>query len=251
MTETRHHVDGAPPGQRRDARSLRAAGILWIAAAVVYVGTEAIAASAFPDYSYAQNYISDLGVPEIGTHDGRLLDSPLNAVMNAGFVIQGILFLTATLLAARGRPARIAVPWVALAALHAAGITMVAVIHGGPEAAASGIIAFHVIGAGLAIVCGNLASIAGGFALGGRWFRLFSVVVAAVGLGCLVGLQTQPAMIDLPDGVWERGSVYAITAWELVAGIVLVARTRRAPEGPGAPAAQPRRRDHPRSDRLG
>ncbi len=210
---------------------MRAAGILWIAAAVVYVGTEAVAARVFPGYSYAQNYISDLGVPEVGMFDGRFLDSPLSAVMNAGFIAQGVLFLLATLLAARGRPGRLAIPWAILAALHAVGITLVAVFHGGPQAAASGTIVLHVVGAGLAIVCGNLASIAGGLAIGGRVFRVFSVAIAVIGLGCLVGLQTSPPVPALPDGVWERGSVYAITAWELVAGILLVARTRRAGNG--------------------
>ncbi len=38
-----------------------------------------------PGYSYARNDISDLGVPERGVLQGRVLDSPLHAVMNAGF----------------------------------------------------------------------------------------------------------------------------------------------------------------------
>lgn len=212
-----------------DRVALRTAGILFLSAAIVYVGTEAIAAAAFPGYSYAQNYISDLGVPEIGTHDGRFLDSPLSAVMNAGFLLQGALFLLATVVAARGRPARLAAPWVGFAALHAVGITLVALVHGGPQSVASGIIGFHVAGAGLAIVFGNLASIAGSAALGGRGFRVFSVGIALVGLLCLVGLQLQPSLAgaSLADGVWERGSVYAITVWELVAGVVLVRRSTR------------------------
>lgn len=240
-------------GAARTHRStLRAAGILWISAAVIYVGAEAIAASAFPDYSYAQNYISDLGVPEVGVHDGRFLDSPLNVVMNAGFVIQGVLFLLATLLAARGHRARVAAPWVTFAALHAVGITLVALVHGGPEAAASGTIEFHVVGAALAIICGNLASIAGGAALGGRRFRVFSVSVAVLGLVCLLGLQLQPSIggVSLPDGVWERGSVYAVTVWELTAGVVLLGRTRRASPGDADARAQPRRRHRRRSGRL-
>lgn len=220
-------MSDTPAGDNRTAR--RTAGVLFISAAVVYVGSEAIAAAAFPGYSYARNYISDLGVPETGTHDGRFLDSPLSAVMNVGFLLQGVLFLLAALIAARGRPVRVTAPWVGLAALHAVGITLVALVHGGPQSVLSGIIAFHVVGAGLAIVCGNLASIAGGAALSGRRFRAFSVGIAVVGLLCLLGLQLQPSLLgaSLPDGVWERGSVYAITAWELVAGVVLVRRTMR------------------------
>ncbi|MBB3156452.1 putative membrane protein [Microbacterium proteolyticum] len=219
------------PQRSTEDASLYAAGILWICAAVVYLGAEAVSAAAFPGYDYAHNYISDLGVPEIGPHDGRFLDSPLSGVMNAGFIVQGVLFFLATLLAARGRRRTRHSPvlWVALAALHAVGITLVAVVHGGPLAAASGMIGIHVVGAALAIVCGNLASIAGGRVLGGRAFRVFSVTIAVAGLLFLVGLQTHPSIagMSLPDGVWERGSVYAVTVWELVAGVVLVVSARR------------------------
>ena len=62
---------------------------------MVYVGTEAIAASAFPGYSYSANYISDLGVPDVAEFQGRAIDSPLSAVMNAGFILQGVLYLVA------------------------------------------------------------------------------------------------------------------------------------------------------------
>ena len=174
--------------------ALRTAGVLFIAAAMVYVGTEAIAGAAFPGYGYAENYISDLGVPEVGPYDGRFLDSPLHAVMNAGFLAQGVLFLLATVVAARGLPARPAAPWVGLAALHAVGITLVAFVHGGPQSAASGFIVFHVIGAGLAIVCGNLASIAGGVASGGRRVRGFTVGKVAVGLLAPLGLSLVPSV---------------------------------------------------------
>ena len=62
-----------------------------------------LAAVAFsPRYSYAHNYVSDLGVPVCGTiFDGRSVCSPLHALMNGDFVLQGVLFFAAALAAAR------------------------------------------------------------------------------------------------------------------------------------------------------
>jgi hypothetical protein len=30
------------------------------------------------------------------------------------------------------------------------------------------------------------------------------------------------------DGIWERGSVYTVTAWELTAGVAVLVAARRA-----------------------
>ncbi len=38
--------------------------IAWIAGPLTYLILEAVAAAAFPHYSYAQNFISDLGIPD-------------------------------------------------------------------------------------------------------------------------------------------------------------------------------------------
>ncbi|MWJ12010.1 DUF998 domain-containing protein [Clavibacter michiganensis] len=207
-----------------------AAGIAWIAAAVVYVGTEAIAASAFPGYSYSANYISDLGVPDVAVFQGRAIDSPLSALMNAGFILQGVLYLVAAVIATRALRAGPRRAFLALAAVHAVGITVVGLIHGSASSAASGIGWMHVVGAGMAIIAANAASIVAGLGSGrvgaARAFRVASVALGAVGLIALALLQTLGGS-DV-DGVWERGSVYTVTAWELMAGVtVLVAAARR------------------------
>jgi len=213
------------PQPSRAARRL--AGALWIAAGVIYVAAEYVASTAFPGYSYATNYISDLGVPEVGVVDGRHLDSPLSWVMNTGFVLQGVFFLIAALLAARAltRRPRKTTLWVTLSALHAFGIVLVAAVPGSQQAIQSGMAVFHGIGAAFAIICGNLAAAAGGFAIGGRGFRGFSIAIAVFGLLSLVGLFAHNALgiAAVADGLWERGSVYTIILWELVAGIVLIA----------------------------
>jgi hypothetical membrane protein len=207
-----------------------AAGVAWITAAVVYVSTEAIAASAFPGYSYSANYISDLGVPDVAEFQGRAIDSPLAAVMNAGFVLQGALYLLAALIATRALRSGPRRAFLALAAVHAVGITVVGLIHGSASSAASGIGWMHVVGAGMAIIAGNAASILAGTGsrrIGlPRGFRIASVALGVVGLVAL-GLLQALGGSDV-DGIYERGSVYSVTAWELLAGASVLVAARRA-----------------------
>jgi hypothetical membrane protein len=197
---------------------------------VVYVASETIAASAFPGHSYAANYISDLGVPEVVGYQGRAIDSPLHVVMNTGFVLQGVLYLLAAVIATRALRTGPRRAFLALAAVHAVGITVVGLVPGSAASAASGIGWMHVVGAGMAILAGDSASIVAGLgsrrAGASRPVRVASVALGAVGLVSLALLQLLGGS-DV-DGIWERGSVYTVTAWELLAGIaVLVAARRR------------------------
>ena len=89
-----------PPNPLRRTPLGRLAGRLWLLAGTTYLACETIAAAAFPGYSYSRNYISDLGVAAAGVIDGRSVHSPLAAVMNAGLLIDGALFVAASLIAA-------------------------------------------------------------------------------------------------------------------------------------------------------
>lgn len=98
-------MDGAV--SRSIARTVGSAAL--IIAAVQYVVAEAVTASAWanPQYSYSNNFISDLGVPSCGgVLQGRTICSPLYAVMNIGFVVQGVLFVVAAVLLFRLLPGR-------------------------------------------------------------------------------------------------------------------------------------------------
>lgn len=91
----RIRVSSPTAHDRRSAlRTAATAG--FVVAGLQYLVIETATASAWtsPAYSYATNFVSDLGVPARGTFEGRAIDSPLHAVMNTGFVIQGVLFLT-------------------------------------------------------------------------------------------------------------------------------------------------------------
>lgn len=213
-------------------------GALWTVAGVGWLVGEAVSASAFPGYSYATNYISDLGVPDVGAFQGRTIDSPLHVLMNTTFIGQGILFGVAAVLAVvvlRAASRRVRVTTAVLAVVHLVGMVLVGSFHGSQTSTDGGTIVFHVLGAAAAITTGNLVAITVG--IGSRalrapvTYRIVSVALGIVGLVSLVMLvvDSSLAVVDVfPDGVWERASVYTIVAWELVTGItLLVAGTRR------------------------
>ena len=207
----------------KPAAQVRLAGALWLAAGLTYLASETIAAVAFPGYSYAANYISDLGVPYAmpGGH------SSLAWVMNfGGFILDGLLYGAAAVIVFRSGASR---AFLALALIHAVGTILVGSVHSGPREVASGLHGLHVLGAAMAIIGGNLASIAAS-SFGTPAYRQISLGLGLIGLLSLVLLEANRLLgtAILPDGVFERGSVYAITAWELLTGLMLrsSARTR-------------------------
>jgi hypothetical membrane protein len=197
----------------------RAAAVLWLVGAAVYLICEALAAARSPGYSYTADYISDLGV---------------SAVMNVGaFATHGVLFLAGAVVLTRtcstegcaGRAFLLA------AAGNAVGNIVVATFRSG-AVDSSGHAQWHVVGAGTAIVGGNVAAIIAGLGsrrLGAsRRYRLVSVAIGVVGLACLVALIIDGANGSrlLPVGLVERGAVYSIIAWEIMTGLTIL-RFRR------------------------
>ncbi len=190
-------------------RTARAGGILLVMSAVAYFVCEAIAAAAWhhPPYSYAHNYISDLGVPgPPSVLMGRVINSPLAAVMNAGFIGHGVLFVIAALLLAPVLPGRWRIVVIVLSVLHGAGIVMVGVVHGSAYSIAHGLFVYHSTGANMAIFGGNVLSIVVG-ALhrrldAPRWFGVISIVLGALGfvsLGLLARHpMAQPSLVAYP-----------------------------------------------------
>lgn len=209
-------------------RSSIAAAVLWMLSALVHLTTEAVTAAAFAGYSYATNYISDLGIPDVGEYQGRAIDSPLHVVMNVGFVVQGGLYLAAACIVVRTCSTGLGRLLVALAIVYAIGISLVGTVHGTQASDDDGSAIFHVLGAGMAIISGNVVAIAVGVGVSREHPRspcaLASIALGAVGLIGLAMLQVDSATtrVDLlADGVWERIAVYAVTAWQLLTGIVL------------------------------
>jgi len=229
-------------GKPRDHRHLgriAAGGAAFILAALVYVVTEAVSAAAWqnPPYFYAYNYISDLGVGRSLTIDGREVLSPLAAVMNFGFQAHGLLFALGCLLVLPlldGKMKRFAC---AAAVVHGIGNGMVGYFPGESYSGVSP----HVVGAGMAILGGNLALIGAGLSIGrrvgaredGAVLRLSDRLVRfvprlswiGIGLGSF-GIAALAIMVTRVLGypaVFERLSVYTMTAWDLLFGCCLLA----------------------------
>ena len=194
---------------------------LWIVAAVGYLALEAVAAASFsPSYSYARNYISDLGVPSGSLVRGQVVDSSRAYLMHAAFYLQGALFFLGGLLLTGIPDNRRARIFLGTVGANAVGNIVIGTVPTGKV---------HVAGALLAIVGGNAAVLLGSEAIGvlaGRqWYRGVSKCIAALGLSCLIMLMVNSATTKtnlLPDGIWERGSVYSIIAWQLLTAIWLL-----------------------------
>lgn len=208
-------ADGRRPGAV-PARPLTAAA-LWALAAVLYLTAEAFAARAFPGYGYAGNLISDLGIPGTGTSGGRPIDSPRAAVMNTAFVAHGLLFLAGAVLVAR-----VAAPaFVACAAVHAVGIAVVGLVPASLDGAGGG--GLHVAGAAGAIGGGACAMLVAGVVLrrlGRHRAAAMSIAFGTTELVC-IAVFSLPGEVLVPDGTWERGAVYPLIVWELLAVLVL------------------------------
>jgi hypothetical membrane protein len=222
------------PDQNRRRLLATGAAAAWIAAGVGYVILEAIAAAGFRHhYSYAHNYISDLGVTSRGMFQGRMIDSPLAYLMNSAFYLQGTLFLVGAVLMVRAFHSEKAGLFLALAATNTVGNILVGTVHGGPIATADGTNWVHDAGAVLAIAGGNAAILAGSSIVrntgGPQWYRAASLGLAVLGLLSFIMLviESKTAAINvLPDAVWERGSVYSIILWQVFTAAYLLARAR-------------------------
>lgn len=177
-------------------------GIVWFAGSFAYLTLEAVAAAAFrPPYSYARNFVSDLGVPGFS--------SPLAWLMNLGFCMNGVLFLVGAV------AMRKTGPFLGLAATNALGNVLIAFFHSGS--------AVHAVGAVSAIVGGNAAVLAGSSIIGGLHRKV------SIGLGLFGMLGFALFVIDLtsataPIGLVERCSVYSITVWQLLTAAALLSR---------------------------
>lgn len=217
-------------GERHHAAG-RVAAALWLMAAVLYLGGEAATAVAFsPPYSYATNYISDLGVPTCGTvYAGRSICSPRHALMNATFIVQGVLFVAAALAVSICLRSWTRYLLVTCAALEGIGIIVIGLY---PETTTSALggLNVHILGALLAIVFGNVTAMVSIFGLREldlprlhRWISVALPMIAVFALAMLITDATE----WVPSGIWERTSVYTITAWELLTGACLLYREGR------------------------
>lgn len=203
------------------SRRSRAGACCFAAGGLLYLLAERTSALAWhhPVYRYSHNYISDLGIPECGPQ----ICSPLHNVMNAGFAVEGVLFLLACWLLRPQFPGGLGWAAVLAGGLHGIGGVLIALFHSGGEADG---VTWHQVGAVMAIGGGNLCLIATGLAVG-RCSPLYAGFSLLLGMGGLVCMMMIP-YVALPIGIIERAAVYPITLWQLVSGFSLLLLAHRA-----------------------
>ncbi|TLM72719.1 DUF998 domain-containing protein [Pseudarthrobacter sp. NamB4] len=189
-------------------------------------------------YDLRTGYISDLGALYCGVFDGREVCSPLNWLMNASFVVQGMGMLLGAVLLSSGLlcvAARAGIrvqagrrkPWLAavwvrlLTGTAGAGTVIVGLV---PEDAGSG---WHYAGAVMYFLAGAAALLV----LGVLWLRKsgmawFILVCGGVSLAALVtGGVTG---MDIPEpGTLERLMAYPVTVGMATAGLVIAGRVHQ------------------------
>jgi hypothetical membrane protein len=210
---------GDPQAQRL------AAGAIWISAGGFYVVAEILAAQRFaPPYSFAWNFISDLGVTDCGVIiAGRQLCSPLHGLMNAAFITEGIAFLIGALLLLKQLSSK-KLGFICCAAAFAAGMTLVGLFPGSFDQLKNGTGIFHVLGGALGLFGGNFALLLSPLAKDFRApsaIRTFSKLAPIIGLAATVILliaQLKQTVFIFAPGIWERIGVDAIVLWQIVLG---------------------------------
>ncbi|WP_307611350.1 DUF998 domain-containing protein [Pseudarthrobacter sp. W1I19] len=187
-------------------------------------------------YDLRTGYISDLGALRCGVFDGRPVCSPLNWLMNASFVVQGLGMLLGALLLSSGLLCVAALagarvqrrrPWLAavwvrlLTGTAGAGTVIVGLV---PEDAGSG---WHYTGAVTYFIAGAAALLVLGF----LWLRKtamawFILACGSVSLAALVtGGLTRMAVPE--PGTLERLMGYPVTVGMAAAGLVIAQRVHR------------------------
>lgn len=211
-------------------RRFLAAGILLIST-VQYFIAEWITAMAWKvvPYSWSNNDISDLGVPECYRAGENGLDrticSPLYSVMNSSFLLQSLIVLISFILISRyiSLKKRILISF--FVSMFVVGLSLVALFPASMSEALGGDAVrslWHTVGAVLAITGGNLLSISIGVQVFKKHkkYGVFSMFLGTVGLIAGVFLLSG-IHFGLGSGGIERVSVNAILVWFVITGINL------------------------------
>jgi hypothetical membrane protein len=217
MTESRATVKSSTPC--RADRTLSAAGVVWICAAQFFVAQVVVQSRWTTPFSLATNFISDLGNTNCGPYPaagGVYVCSPWHALMNASFVLQGVIVVAGAALA-----------WPSLAGRRWAAAAFMLLIITGIGIAGVGLFpedvnnAAHVTSAGVQFVTGNVAMIVCGVGLRrpgrGRAFVTISIALGVAGLLATV-LFVQGYGLGLGVAGMERVAAYTLPVWLVTAG---------------------------------
>ena len=184
----------------------------FIIASIYFILSEFIAAlsTGLPLFEvYTQNTIRALGVP------GYI--SPIDWLMNSGFVVLGVLLIIGFHLGLSPLIKKWKILEYALTFVTAIGLFVIAAIHAGNP--------IHQIGALMAIVGGGVLLMTAAFALDTS--KSYKIASFSLGLIAILFLIVMIIFMGNPDleiieAVPERISVYALILWSFLTGIYLL-----------------------------
>ena len=213
-------------------------GALLLVATSEFFVAQIIAQLAWPSYSVSQYDISALGVTECGPYtngSGELTFyacSPLHVVMNAGFILLGVLTIAGVLLTRSIWPQR---------RLTSVGVALVAV--SGLGAILSGLfpanvnLGFHVLGALLNFLTASVGLLLVGIGARKRngWLAAWSITLGLTTIAGLI-LYNSQSFLGLGPGGMERVVGYPSVVWAIGLGFALLVSARKATLGGGSEA---------------
>jgi hypothetical membrane protein len=189
--------------------------VLWIFCLQFFVAEQVARSAWILPYSFATNYISDLG----RTGCGPLVCSPWHAVMNLSFVIQGLLIAGGAAVEMR-RSHGLMRLGLAILVLCGGGVFMVGMVPSDENAV------WHQIGAAMHFLAGGLGIITVGLGLRGmvRWTSV-SLGIIILTATVLLGQHSSSVVNAVGAGTVERTAAYAITLWMTAMGLSRTARS--------------------------
>jgi hypothetical membrane protein len=193
--------------------------LVWILAGQ-YFAAQIVAAGVFRGgYSWRANVISDLGNTGCGEYYHRFVCSPDSGIMNASFILLGIIMALGSLLIYQEfRESRASLAGFGLLALGGLGAILVGVF---PENTISGL---HAIGAVLALGVANLSLIILALALRcvRASLRLYTLATGVVSLAAFF-LYIFGIYFGLGQGGMERLASYPQSLWLMLFGLYMTA----------------------------
>ncbi|MER6949454.1 DUF998 domain-containing protein [Nonomuraea sp. NPDC000554] len=210
---------------------------VWLAGNAQFLLAQVIVGSAWPSgYSWAANNISDLGNVHCQMWDDsrpRYVCSPLHALMNTSFVVQGLLLLAGLLLTGGACWGKGWLQGIArtLLAIDAGGYVLVGLVPADLDEN------LHLLGALLIMGAGNIGLLLAAFVPRPGLFRDLRTATLAIGLVAVAGAALFFTQHDPGIGLGgtERVAVFTLEAWTLVMAVAVLRARRRPRPGTGAP----------------